>query len=67
MQNKLPGKSGHFGVFGGRFVPETLIYALDELDKEYAQAKQDKKFAANLIIIWQNTPDGLRRFMQQKT
>src|SRR3989338_2205890 len=40
----LPDKSGHFDGFGGRFVPETLIYALDELEKEYARAKHDKKF-----------------------
>jgi tryptophan synthase beta chain len=47
-QNKRPDKTGHFGIFGGRFVPETLIYALDELAKEYSQAKQDKKFASEL-------------------
>lgn len=40
----LPDKSGHFNGFGGRFVPETLICALDELEKEYAKAKHDKKF-----------------------
>lgn len=44
MKNKQPDKSGHFGLFGGRFVPETLIYALDELEKEYSKAKKDKKF-----------------------
>ncbi len=48
MKNKLPDKSGHFGIFGGRFVPETLIYALDELEKEYSKAKKDKKFAKEL-------------------
>ena len=46
MKNKLPDKTGHFGLFGGRFVPETLIYALDELEKEYSKAKKDKKFLA---------------------
>ena len=40
----LPDKTGHFGVFGGRYVPETLIYALDELETEYAKAKKDKNF-----------------------
>jgi len=40
----LPDKSGHFNGFGGRFVPETLIYALDELTKEYSKAKKDKLF-----------------------
>jgi tryptophan synthase beta chain len=49
MQNKsLPDKSGHFAEFGGRFVPETLIYALDELGKEYKKAKRDKKFIQQL-------------------
>jgi tryptophan synthase beta chain len=43
-QKILPDKTGHFGIFGGRFVPETLIYALDELEKEYLAAKKDKKF-----------------------
>ncbi|MDD5130391.1 MAG: tryptophan synthase subunit beta [Candidatus Omnitrophica bacterium] len=47
-QNKMPDKTGHFGDFGGRFVPETLIYALDELTREYARAKHDKKFIRDL-------------------
>ena len=46
----LPDKKGHFGDLGGRFVPETLIYALDELTKEYSRAKQDKKFASQLAF-----------------
>lgn len=40
----LPDKLGHFNGFGGRFVPETLIFALDELEKEYRKAKHDTKF-----------------------
>ena len=44
----LPDKRGYFGEFGGRFVPETLIFALDELEKEYAKARRDKKFVAQL-------------------
>jgi tryptophan synthase beta chain len=39
---------GYFGDFGGRFVPETLIFALDELEKEYHKAKRDKKFHQEL-------------------
>jgi len=46
--SKVVSKTGHFGQFGGRFVPETLIYALDELNREYAQAKHDKKFRRDL-------------------
>ncbi len=44
----LPDKNGHFDVFGGRFVPETLIYALDELGKEYKKARRDKNFIRQL-------------------
>jgi tryptophan synthase beta chain len=40
----LPDKKGYFGSFGGRFVSETLIYALDELEKVYAKARRDKGF-----------------------
>ncbi|HUV04428.1 MAG TPA: tryptophan synthase subunit beta [Armatimonadota bacterium] len=45
---KLPDELGHFGEFGGRFVPETLIPALDELTAEYEKAKNDQDFAAEL-------------------
>lgn len=35
---------GHFGKYGGRYVPEMLIPALEELEKAYEEAKKDKKF-----------------------
>ncbi|MCU0651672.1 MAG: tryptophan synthase subunit beta [Candidatus Omnitrophica bacterium] len=44
----LPNKKGYFGEFGGRFVPETLVYALDELEKVYALAKHDRRFLKEL-------------------
>ncbi|MDD4953623.1 MAG: pyridoxal-phosphate dependent enzyme, partial [Candidatus Omnitrophica bacterium] len=44
----LPDKKGHFDEFGGKFVPETLIYALQELEGEYAKAKRDKSFHQQL-------------------
>lgn len=37
-------KKGHFGKYGGRYVPEMLIPALEELEKAYLEAKKDKKF-----------------------
>ncbi|MBU0549431.1 MAG: tryptophan synthase subunit beta [Candidatus Omnitrophica bacterium] len=46
--NKDINKQGHFGSFGGRFVPETLIYALDELTREYSTAKKDPRFRREL-------------------
>ncbi|MDF1824922.1 MAG: tryptophan synthase subunit beta [Verrucomicrobiales bacterium] len=44
----LPDESGHFGTFGGRFVPETLVAALDELTAEYEKAKADPAFQLEL-------------------
>ena len=40
----LPDETGHFGIFGGRFVPETLMTALTELEAAYQEARADDKF-----------------------
>ena len=42
----VPDESGRFGPFGRRFVPETLMRALEELTDEYLRAKDDPEFAA---------------------
>ena len=42
----LPDEKGHFGIYGGRFVSETLIHALDELNEAYARYKDDPEFLA---------------------
>lgn len=39
-----PDENGHFGIFGGRYVPETLMPALTQLKKEYETIRFDKKF-----------------------
>lgn len=39
-----PDRQGHFGPYGGKFVPETLIPALEQLEKTYAEAKDDPVF-----------------------
>jgi len=44
----LPTQTGHFGPFGGKFVPETLMAALEELEREYAQARRDPRFRKEL-------------------
>ena len=44
----LPDKFGKFGVFGGKFVPETLMMALGELEKEYKRAQKDAEFKKEL-------------------
>jgi len=43
-----PDESGHFGTYGGRFVPEALIAALDELTVFYEKARVDPEFLAEL-------------------
>ncbi|MBX9794364.1 MAG: pyridoxal-phosphate dependent enzyme, partial [Burkholderiaceae bacterium] len=41
-----PDATGHFGPYGGTFVAETLIHALDELKEAYAEAQADPAFMA---------------------
>jgi len=47
MQN-IPDERGRFGAFGGRYVPETLIPALEELSRVYGKARRDPKFRTEL-------------------
>jgi len=47
----LPDATGHFGVYGGRFVPEALIAALDELDAAYRHALADEAFQAEFARL----------------
>src|SRR6266581_8407590 len=44
----FPDARGRFGAFGGRYVPETLIPALDELAREYEKARRDPQFKTEL-------------------
>jgi tryptophan synthase beta chain len=45
---KLPDKRGYFGQYGGRFVPETLMPALSELEEAYIAARRDRGFRREL-------------------
>jgi tryptophan synthase beta chain len=44
----VPDDQGHFGIYGGRFVPETLMHPLQELEEEYFRAQQDPDFQQEL-------------------
>jgi len=46
-----PDAGGHFGPYGGRYVPETLMSPLDELEKAYYAARQDPHFQAELEAL----------------
>jgi tryptophan synthase beta chain len=59
---ELPDAAGHFGRFGGRFMPEALIPALDQLDEVYRQAKADEVFQrefADLLRDYAGLPSRL--------
>ncbi len=42
---------GRFGIYGGRYVPETLMAALQELERKYEKARRDKKFQQRLDLL----------------
>ena len=43
-----PGPGGHFGPYGGRFVPEVLMAPLEELEAAYEEVRQDPAFRVEL-------------------
>ncbi|HEX6161031.1 MAG TPA: tryptophan synthase subunit beta [Thermoanaerobaculia bacterium] len=47
----LPDRHGYFGTFGGKFVPETLMAALEEFESAYKKLKRDKAFRAELSDV----------------
>jgi tryptophan synthase beta chain len=51
MTANLPDRRGFFGEFGGKFVPETLMAALDELESAYRTVKRDRAFRTELNQI----------------
>ena len=56
--------SDRFGVFGGRYVPETLIPALDELERQYDAARADPAFEADvdhMLSTYVGRPSPLKR------
>ena len=49
--SQVPDDAGRFGSFGGRYVPETLIRALDELAIQYEATRKDKSFQQELTSL----------------
>jgi len=50
----LPDNRGYFGLYGGRFVPETLMPALEELEQAYRRAQEDPDFHRELELYLKN-------------
>ena len=57
---QFPDSAGHFGVHGGRFVSETLMTAIEELERIYTRVKADPKF-------WQEYHDDLTNYVGRPT
>ncbi|MEO8661226.1 MAG: tryptophan synthase subunit beta [Bryobacteraceae bacterium] len=54
MITSQPDSGGHFGPYGGRYVPEVLMSPLEELEKAYAEARVDPAFHAELDDLLKN-------------
>ncbi|HEY1784634.1 MAG TPA: tryptophan synthase subunit beta [Pirellulales bacterium] len=52
--SQVPDAKGRFGDYGGRYVPETLTAALDQLTVQYDRACADKSFHAELADLWEH-------------
>ncbi len=50
----LPDASGHFGPYGGRFVPEVLMAPIEDLERAYLEARDDPAFQAELADLLHN-------------
>ncbi|WP_181768243.1 tryptophan synthase subunit beta [Streptomyces albidus (ex Kaewkla and Franco 2022)] len=53
-EGRVPDAEGYFGAFGGRFIPEALVAAVEEVAVEYEKAKADPAFAAELEDLMVN-------------
>ncbi|MEK6300326.1 MAG: tryptophan synthase subunit beta [Acidobacteriota bacterium] len=51
---QMPDAQGHFGAYGGRFVPETLMHSIEELIEAYHQAQRDPAFQRELEYLLVN-------------
>ena len=56
-----PDARGYFGEFGGRYVPETLVEPIEELERAYFVARDDPAFQAELEPPARRTTSGARR------
>ncbi|MFE1973983.1 tryptophan synthase subunit beta [Streptomyces hygroscopicus] len=61
-EGQVPSAEGYFGAFGGKFIPEALVAAVDEVAAEYEKAKADPAFAAeleDLLVNYTGRPSAL--------
>lgn len=63
----LPDHRGKYGEFGGRFVPETLMTAVLELEEEYAKAIEDPEFERQMAYYLKQYIGRKPRFIMRRT
>lgn len=56
----VPDATGHFGKYGGMFVPETLMAPLQELAEEYERARVDEEFQGAFESLRKGVPSALK-------
>jgi len=54
VKQTMPDAHGRFGPYGGRYVPETLVAPLEELERAYGAAREDSQFKSELHSLLQN-------------
>jgi len=59
-------KDGRFGDFGGKYIPETLVPAIEELEENYQKIKSDKSFQNELDYYLKIMLEDQLRFILQK-
>jgi len=59
MAYQEPNKDGFYGKFGGRFVPETLMTAVLELEEAYRESQADPSFTSNVKTLTIQVPTRL--------
>ncbi len=67
MAYQEPNKDGFYGKFGGRFVPETLMTAVLELEKAYRESQADPSFQEELNQLYASMWGVKLLFTTQKT
>ena len=54
LKKYILNRDGHFGIYGGRYLPETLIPIMEDLENEFFRAIKDKKFKSELAYLFKN-------------
>ena len=62
----VPNISGHFGKYGGRFVAETLVPLILEVEKAYKRIKKKKNLLRNSKIIYEIMLEDLHLYIMRK-